>query len=89
MEQPLLNQALVHVIAMQQYQIRALQQTLCKVAKLPVDDVQRTMRETWMLEGPQIAHALWRRIEREVTSVPPEEMNLADLLDPKPDTRSR
>ncbi len=89
MDQPVFNRALVHVIAMQQYQIRALQQTLCKLAKLPVQDVQRTMRETWALEGPQIAHALWQRIERELVSVAPEEMNLADLLDPKPAARSR
>lgn len=89
MEQQHLNRALVHVIAMQQYQIRALQQTLCKLAKLPIQEVQRTMRETWVLEGPQIAHALWRRIEREVDSVSPEEMNLADLLDPKPEPAGR
>jgi hypothetical protein len=81
MEQQVLNRAVVHVLAMQQYQIRALQQTVCRLAKLPVDQVQRTMRETWTLEGRQVADALWRRIERELASTAPEELNLADLLE--------
>jgi len=81
MEQQTFNRAIVHVLAMQQYQIRALQQTVCRLAKLPVDQVQRTMRETWTLEGRQVADALWRRIERELVSAAPEELNLADLLE--------
>ena len=84
MDQYNLNRALVHLLAMQQYQIRALQQTLCQVARLPVEEIQRTMRETWLLEGRQTADALWRRLEHELSSGSPEEVNLAVLLDPKP-----
>ena len=69
---------------MQQYQIRALQQTLCQVARLPVEEIQRAMRETWLLEGRQTADALWRRLEQELATTSPEEVNLAGLLDPKP-----
>jgi hypothetical protein len=83
MDQQGLNRALVHVIAMQQYQLRALQQTLFKLARLPADQIQATMRETWTLEGRQTADALWRRLEQDLATVAPEELNLADLLDPK------
>jgi hypothetical protein len=84
MDQHALNRALVHLLAMQQYQIRALQQTLCQLGRLPCDEIQRTMRETWLLEGRQTADALWRRLEQELASVSPEELNLAGLLDPNP-----
>jgi len=84
MDQHALNRALVHVLAMQQYQIRALMQTLCQTARLPAEQIQSTMRETWTLEGRQTADALWRRLEQELASTSPEELNLAGLLDPKP-----
>jgi hypothetical protein len=83
-DQHSLNRALVHLLAMQQYQIRVLQQTVCRMARLPAEEVQRTMRETWLLEGRQTADALWRRLEQELAAVAPEELNLAGLLDPTP-----
>jgi hypothetical protein len=86
MEQSSLNRALVHVLAMQQYQIRALLQILCQATRLPAEQVQGTMRETWTLEGRQTADALWRRFEQELATTSPEELNLASLLDPKAST---
>jgi len=83
MDQRSLNRAVVHLLAMQQYQIRALLQMLCQVTRLPADQVQGTMRETWTLEGRQTADALWRRFEQELATASPEELNLASLLDPK------
>lgn len=83
MDQQALNRALVHLVAMQQYQIRALVQTLCQLGRLPAEQIQSTMRETWTLEGRQTTDALWRRLEQELTATSPEELNLAGLLDPK------
>lgn len=83
MDQSNLNRALVHVLAMQQYQIRVLMQMLCQAARFPAEQIQGTMRETWALEGRQTAGALWRRLEQELATTSPEELNLAALLDPK------
>ena len=88
MNQDALNRSLVHLLAMQQYQIRALMQTLCQVARLPAEQIQGTMRETWTLEGRQTADALWRRLEQELATSPPEELNLAVMLDPKTPPRN-